>query len=197
MIHQHCQSAPLVLSCRRSGNDDVMQLSGLPDLSLTWLNRALGSSTASGTAGGTAGGPGLDGDFAALQMVVGCFPSVSPGSAASASSTERKLLLELMRCHMTHNGNVAHGVGEQDSAQNNTSAAMQLAVAAISYCWTDLQPQVRNQALMIRAPSAGDASEKHLSGGCRTLSLALAEPRLAWLRHAPSGKISPIHLRRR
>ena len=96
-----------------------------------------------------------DGRVAALPMVVGCFPLALSGSVASATSAERELLLELMRRHVTHIGNAAHSVGEQQPAQDSTSAALQLAVAAISYCWTDFQPQVRHQALMVPAPSAG------------------------------------------
>ena len=149
--------------CRRSGNDEVMQLSGLPDLSLRWLNRALGTSVATDSTAETVEGPAPDGHPAALQMVMGCFPSVTPGSVASATYTERELLLELMRHHMSRDGSIAHGVSEHDSAQVSTAAVMQLAVAALSYCSTDLQTQVRSQALL---PTSTGCWRVHLESTC-------------------------------
>ena len=117
-----------------------MQLSGLPELSVRWLNRALETPTEKDTSTDTVGAPESD---AALPIVVGCFPSLAPGSVATASAIEKELLLKLTRSRLRPYQSVAGAVSEHDSAQGSATAMMQLAVAAVVYCSADLRIQVR------------------------------------------------------
>ena len=98
----------------------MLRLSCLPELGCLWLHGALETSAAD--------------TQAALQRVVSCFP-VHIRSPASAILGEQELLLELLRRQLQM---------EDDACESQCSSALvtQLAVAVVSYCSEQLQPQV-------------------------------------------------------
>ena len=86
----------------------------------------------------------------ALNLVVNCFPPVHVGSPALAILGERELLLALLRRQLRM---------EDDAFETQCSTALvtQLAVAVVSYCSDQLQPQV--QHLRVIAAHAYKPSE--------------------------------------
>ena len=89
------------------------------------------------TAAHASRGKGAADWFAALQLVVSCFPQIDTGGVAMATRGELELLLKLFRRQLRLNGDDSHEVHEM------TALVTQLAIAVVNYCGAQLQPKVR------------------------------------------------------
>ena len=127
-----------------AGNE-VLRLSGLPDLSQSWLRRALETEPqAVVVAAHASRGPVDAADpGAALQLVVSCFPSIDFSGLATATRGEQELLFELFLRQRRLYGDDTH------KDDDSTAVVTQLAVAAVNYCRAQLQAEVCNFSALL------------------------------------------------